>query len=257
LELAAQKASDALQWAAAASEKRKTTAAGQSHIDDDGQPSQVYSCFGSALPLFSKRMEDSDSECFRGEECQNSFLDLDELCREESSDMDEGGMDESREILQGLSPLRSRERRSGHAHAGRQPATASAPKRNAPPRLREGWQVSLCESTVICYPKSLPPKEAFAIRKVARPVSPEGSRSNSRRASEADTAFATIEGAMADGRVDAPAVMYADPSSGRSSVGSMSKATSALQRRGAKAEDARGRARGGTSSSEHHHTQQG
>jgi hypothetical protein len=71
---------------------------------------------------------------------------------------------------------------SQQVHSRRQQAPKQ--RRNAPPKNREGWQVSLCASTVICYPKALPPKDAFAQRKVPRPVSPEASRGNSRRASE-------------------------------------------------------------------------
>eukprot|EP00929_Paragymnodinium_shiwhaense_P069593 TRINITY_DN35097_c0_g2_i1.p1 TRINITY_DN35097_c0_g2~~TRINITY_DN35097_c0_g2_i1.p1 ORF type:complete len:220 (+),score=26.38 TRINITY_DN35097_c0_g2_i1:128-787(+) len=55
-------------------------------------------------------------------------------------------------------------------------------RHSLPARLRGGWQVSLCESTVVRYPKALPPKEAFAQHKKARPVSPEASSGSSSRA---------------------------------------------------------------------------
>lgn len=43
------------------------------------------------------------------------------------------------------------------------------------PQLREGWQLSLCQHVVLRCPAKLPSKDVFAIRKVPRPVSLEGS----------------------------------------------------------------------------------
>lgn len=76
--------------------------------------------------------------------------------------------------LGGMSPLRTRGMhrtpRSGRSTpqgAGQRPGTGPAPRR------QEGWETSLCEDAVICYPGKLPSKDTFAKRKQPRAVSPD------------------------------------------------------------------------------------
>jgi len=70
-----------------------------------------------------------------------------------------------------LTPRQDRHRKSSNWSHGNKTRS----RKHAPPKPREGWQLSLCEHVIINYPSALPSKDTFVKRKVPRPVSREAS----------------------------------------------------------------------------------